>query len=347
MKRGILFSVLALVFACTSSFAQRGGLDSSMGSVPGAPQEGLQPRAGGLTGQLGAITGSVVSLAGNPLRDVQVQLQDMNNGGAVARTYTDSSGSFLFTGVPSGVYELVAVSGMYQASDRVEVRGMTASTILRIPLRDAPPRDGAGNNTISVAQYRVPEKAREAFMKAQEASSKLKIDEAQKHVQRALEIYPNYADALTLRAILELNQSDIKAAVDDTQRAIQSDSSYALAYTVMGAALNAMGSFDEALRVLQRSETLAPDAWQIYYEQGKAYLGKSDYRSSMQQLDKAASMAHSEFAPMHLVRARAFLGLAQYEDAAAELETFLAKEPDGPDSQQARVMLETAKRGGK
>jgi Tfp pilus assembly protein PilF len=347
MKRRVLFFALALVFACTSSFAQRGGLEPSMGSQPGGLHEGLQPRAGGLTGQLGSVTGSVVSLAGNPLRDVQVQLQDLNTGSSVARTFTDSSGSFLFSGVPSGAYELVAVSGMYQASDRVEVRGMTASTILRIPLRDAPPRDGGGSNTVSVAQYRVPEKAREEFMKAQAASSKLKIEEAQKHVQRALEIHPNYADALTLRAILELNQSDIKAAVDDTQRAIQSDSSYALAYTVMGSALNAMGSFDEALRVLQRSETLAPDTWQTYYEQGKAYLGKSDYRSSMQQLDKAASMGHSDFPLMHLVRARAFLGLAQYEDATAELETFLRKEPDGPESQQARIMLEKAKQGGK
>lgn len=296
--------------------------------------------------QMGSITGNVLSLAGKPLTDVQVQLQDMNGGIPAASTYTDRTGAFSFNGIPPGSYQVVAVSGMYQASDRVEVHGMAASATLRMPIRDTRPNDGAGSNTVSVAQYRVPEKAREQFLKAREASSKLKTEEAQKYLKRALEIYPNYADALTLRAILELNELDTTAAVTDTQRAIESDGSYALAYTVLGAALNATGSFDEALRVLQRSETLAPDSWQTYYEQGKAYLGKSDYRASVQQLDKAASLAQGDFPLMHLVRARALIGLTQYADAATELEAFLAKEPDGPDSAQAKIMLERARKSG-
>jgi tetratricopeptide (TPR) repeat protein len=341
MTRGVLLFVFTLCAAWSSSFAQRGGFDPA-GQFPtaGPMQQDVRPHAGGMMDQIGAITGSVHSLSGKPLNDVQVQLRNLNGGGPVTTTYTDQSGAFYFNGIPAGSYELVAVSGVYQASDRVEVKGMTASASLRIPVRDTTPNDGAGNNTISVAQYRVPEKAREEFMKARAASAKSRTEEAQKHLQRALEIYPNYADALTLRAIFELSDRNAAAAVDDTQKAIQADSSYALAYTVMGAALNATGSFDEALRVLRRGETLAPDFWQTYYEQGKAYLGKSDYRASMQQLDKAASLMQDQFPIIHVVRARALMGLNQSADAVAELEAYLGKEPNGEESVQARAMLE-------
>jgi len=344
MTRGVLLCVFTLLTAWSSSFAQRSGYDP-MGQMPppGGRQQDMRPRPGGMD-QMGSITGSVHSLAGKPLNDVQVQLQSLNGGGPASTTYTDQTGAFYFNGIPAGTYEVVAVSGMYQASDRVEVNGVTASTSLRIPIRDTPPpNDAGGSNTISVSQYRVPEKAREEFMKAREAGAKSQMEEAQKHLQRALEIYPNYADALTLRAIFKLSERDAAAAVNDTQKAIQADGSYAMAYTVLGAALNVNGSFDEALRVLQRSESLAPDAWQTYYEQGKAYLGKSDYQASMQQLDKAASLAQGQFPMIHVVRARALMGLNQNADAASELEKYLAKEPNGEEAAQARAMLEKVK----
>lgn len=330
-----LFALL-LLLPSLSGFAQMGGLGQS--PIPQASQpDRLQPRMG-MMHDLGSITGSVNSLAGQPLKDVQVQLHGITGVGVTASTHTDVSGGFSFSGVPAGMYEIVAVSGVHQITERVEVNSIPVTTILRLPIKDIP-NDGAGTSTISVAQYRVPEKAREEFLKAREATSKMKIEDAQKHVQRALEIYPNYADALTLRAILELNRGEIDTAVNDTQKAIQSDGNYALAYTVLASALNASGRFDEALQTLQRSERLAPDTWQTYYEEAKAYLGKADYRATVQQLDRARSLASAEFPQMHLVRARALIGLNMSAEAGAELETFLQKVPAGPDSEQARSML--------
>ena len=336
MARRVPIFALFLFLSSLSGFAQMGGLGPS--PIPQASQpDQLQPRMG-MMHDLGSITGSVNSLAGQPLKDVQVQLHGVTGVGVTASTHTDGSGGFGFSGVPAGTYEIVAISGVQQVTERVEVNSIPVTTILRLPIRDIP-NDGAGTSTISVAQYRVPEKAREEFLKAREALAKLKTEEAQKRVQRALAIYPNYADALTLRAILELNQSNIDAAMNDTQKAIQSDGNYALAYTVLAAALNTTGRFDEALQTLQRSETLAPATWQTYFEEAKAYLGKADYRATVQQLDKVKSLASTDFPQIHLVRARALIGLSQYSDAGAELETFLKKVPEGPDSEQARSML--------
>ncbi len=340
-RRVTLFALLFFLFSL-SSLAQMGGLGSP--PIPQASQpDRLQPRMG-MMRDAGSIMGSVSSLAGQPLKDVQVHLHSITTAGVAASTYTDRSGGFSFSGVPAGTYEVVAVSGVHQVSERVEVSSVPVTTSLRLPIKDIP-NDGAGSNTISVAQYRVPEKARAEFLKAREATSKMKIEEAQKHVKRALEIHPNYADALTLRAILELNQSEIDAAVKDTQIAIQCDGNYALAYTVLASALNATGHFDEALQTLERSESLAPNTWQTYYEEAKAYLGKADYRATVQRLDRAKSLAPEDFPQMHLLRARALIGLNMASEAGTELEAFLQKVPDGPESEQARSMLAKVKQG--
>lgn len=343
----VLLSAIALLLTASNSFAQRGSLDPSSPMPETSQAERMQPRFGAFTRELGSVNGSVSTLGGQPIKDAQVKLQDIMGGGVSANTYTDGSGRFAFSAVPSGTYEIVAVSGIYQAVDRIQVNSMPVTAVLRLPVKDAPPRDGAGASTISVAQYRVPQKARDEFLKAQDAMSKLKIEEAQKHVERALEIHPSYADALTLRAILELNGSDTASAVNDTQKAIQSDGNYALAYTVLASALNATGRFDEALQTLQRSETLAPDAWQTYYEQAKAYLGKSDYQATMQRLDRARALNTGDFPQMHLVRAYALIGMNQYPEAGTELENFLTRTPDGPEAEQARLMLAKVKGTGK
>ena len=88
---------------------------------------------------------------------------------------------------------------------------------------------------------------------------------------------PNYAEALTLRGVLALNQQDSQAAIADLDKAIQADGNYAMAYMVMGSALNMQSKFDEAIRSLQRGQSLAPNYWQGYFEMGKSYIGKADY----------------------------------------------------------------------
>jgi tetratricopeptide (TPR) repeat protein len=195
-----------------------------------------------------------------------------------------------------------------------------------------------------VAQYRVPEKAREELRKAREASTKGRMDEALSRVAKALEIHPQYADALTFRAVLKLTTKDTAGAVLDLQKAIEYDGNYAMAYMVLGSALNIQSKFDEAIRTLERGESLAPGAWQAYFELGKAYAGKADFKSSLAQLNRAETLA-PEYALIRLVRAHVFIQLHQFSDAVADLQVYLEKKPNGQDSDLAQKMLLQAQEG--
>ena len=200
-----------------------------------------------------------------------------------------------------------------------------------------------GNATVSVAEYRVPQKARDAMHKAEQALSKHNFDDVTKFLAKALSIYPSYAPALTLKGVLSLDKNQVQAAIDDFDAAIHADSSYAVAYTGMGAALNELKKFDEALMSCDRAVTLSPDSWQPYYEMSKSYVGKADYQHALQQLTKAQSFNPNEYAPIHLVRAHVMLALKDYSSAMNELQRFLTLAPEDRNSAVARDTLAKVK----
>lgn len=295
----------------------------------------LSPRFGNGTT---ALDGTVVNaMTSKPISNARVELRD-TNGSVVTSAYTDAGGRFSFGTVPQGLYRVVALLGISQAEEQVDVSAFRSSVNLRMAVNNEAQAGNTGN-TVSVAQYKIPDKARNEFQKAQEASAKLKLDEARKHVARALELDPNYADALTLRAILNVSTNP-QGAIVDLQKAIQSDGNYALAYTVLGSVLNMQAKFDQALQTLQRGESLAPDSWQTYFEMARSYVGKADYQSALRALDRAQSLVPEEYPAILLIKAQAHLGLKLYENAMSELQSFLEKNPNGPNAAVAQKMLQ-------
>ncbi|HEY6969909.1 MAG TPA: tetratricopeptide repeat protein [Candidatus Angelobacter sp.] len=329
-QRAAVVALVLISFSIVSA-AQRNSL-----SMPARP--GMQPSAQDM---FNSVSGNVTTMDNRPVKDVHVELRD-SSGSTVSSVYTNSSGSFEFPAVHSGSYQIVATSGLEQIQERVEVQRMPSTVSLRLPVSSTP-ADGNSGSAISVAQYKVPAKARDAFKKAQEALGKGKNDEAQKHLARALEIHPKYADAITLGAILKLDEKNDQAAIADLQQAINYDQNCAMAYLVMGSALNTQSKYDDAIRSLERGEALSPNSWQAYFEMAKALVGKAQYQKALQQLDRAQALVPKDYLPIHLVRAHAMLALNNYSDAMTELQQYLEKEPKGPNSVQAQKMLDQAR----
>lgn len=270
-----------------------------------------------------------------------MELRDLSNGTLVNSAYTSASGSFEFVQINPGSYEVAALSGLNECKERIEVGSTPVTIDMRLPVSTRP-TDGSNPNVVSVQDYKVPEKARNECRKAQDAAAKSKIAEASNHLKKALEIYPNYAEALTLRGLLKLDQKDLSGAMADLQQAIQTDDKYGLAYIGVGAVMNINSKFDEAIRALERAESLSPNAWQAYFEMGRSLIGKSSFPEALRQLDRAESLAPTEVSLVHLAKAHALMALRMYSDAATELEIYLRKSPSGPNSPLARQMLEQA-----
>ncbi len=295
------------------------------------------------TSQNGVLTGSVHTFDDSAVGDARVELRQMNTGSVVASTYSSMDGSFEFRNLADGSYEVVVTSGLSQTAEMAQVHDGTSSVTLRLPAVARGQADAGDHNTVSVQQMKVPGKARDELKKAQKAAQKADTAEANKHVQRALELYPKFAEALTLRALLHLDAEHSHDAVADLESAIEADNNYALAYLVLGTAYNIESRFDDAIRVLDRGVSLSPNSWQGYFELAKAYVAKQDLPAATRQINKAGELAPKEYGPVHLIRANIYLKLKNYPEAMSELEAYLERDPNSPNAVTARQTLEQVK----
>jgi Carboxypeptidase regulatory-like domain/Tetratricopeptide repeat len=288
----------------------------------------------------GAVAGKLLDADGRPAGGIPVELRKADTLAPVTATSTNPDGTFELYNIPQGHYEVEAHSGGIEVSQPVTIRAEQSTVHLRLPA--APTAAQIFGETISVARMLVPEKARKEYEKAKQAYLQGKYEDARGRIEQALLIHPQFADALTLRGMLELRNQDLAAAQLYLEESIRADPTSSAAYVMLGAVYNHEGRFDDALRASQRAVSLAPRAWQGYFEAAKASLAKAMYQNALQFAKDAERLGGGGFAGVHLVKAYAMLPLKLYKDAQHELQAFLLQDPKAEDAMQAQNLLAEA-----
>ena len=332
MLKGSAFLLTLVLASALSLIAQSNG-DFTSGST----ERPLQRSSSLLVNHAQSISGTVTTFDGQPMKGARVEVRNLATGEIIGSAYTLDNGSFEIANIPTGTYDVVAQAGLAEVRERIPVQSGDVSLNLRMAQEGD--SGAGGRNSVSVAQMKVPEKARKDLKKAREALQKQKIDEAQKYLAQALETYPNYAEALTLRGILKLDDKQYDGASQDLEAAIHCDPNYPLAYFALGATYNLLSRWDDATRALQRGLGLEPNSWQGHFELSKTLIAQRQYEAALGQLGKAED-ENAKYAMIHLLKAHALLGLKNYPDAMAELETYLQREPNGTASAQAKQTLD-------
>jgi tetratricopeptide (TPR) repeat protein len=286
--------------------------------------------------QSGSIVGTVRTGRNQPVENATVELR------GAARipfsTFTSSDGSFELNNIPEGEYALVAKSRLEETSQEVHIRVGQNWLNLTMPSRDVSTTDGQA--TVSAAQLKVPEKARNLLQKARDALSKSKLVDAARYVEKALSVFPRYAEALTLRGVLELQDNQHEQARADAEQAIEYDPNYGKAYIVLGSAYVCLQQIDQAIRTLDRGIAITPDSWQGYYEMSRALMAKGDFSAGLRQAEKASALTPRNFPALHVLKADAYIGLKNHVAAGTELEAYLKEEPEGQYSLQVKRTLD-------
>ncbi len=284
-----------------------------------------------------AVHGTVLSADGRPASGIHVELDEAGTALPVTSTYTESDGTFELYNIPEGSYELVAESIDSRADDRVQVQPGEPQLKLILHRNGSP--DQNLMPTVSVAQMMVPESAERLFRKARVAFEHRKYDKSKSLLDNALQIDPQYAQALTLRGQIEMSEGDLPSAQQDLESAVRIDPNYGSAYISLDAIYNHEGRFDDAMRVSQRSLTLVPKSWQGYFEMAKASVGKGMYEKGLQLAAQAQRLSGNSFATVHLIKAYALVPMRLYKEARYELQAFLSREPNSTGAQQAQTLL--------
>lgn len=201
-------------------------------------------------------------------------------------------------------------------------------------------RSGAAEGaSISIARLREPRAAQKLYRRALNATAKRDYAEAQRKLDKALKIYPQFPEALTLYAIILAMAHQWQQSEQNLQAAIQTDPNYAPVYVILAGVYNAQLRFDDAQEATQHAVAAGADTWDLQYEIARVLIGKREYESAL-EIAETALHRKQHGSLLHLAKAHALLGLRRYPQAATELRAYLHYQPAGDGSQHARDLLQ-------
>ncbi len=283
-----------------------------------------------------SLQGVVLRQDGKPAAAITVRI---NGLARVDQTTTDNQGQFQFSAIPSGTYDVEATQGTSSTRETIIVNQGGANVTLKLDGPSSSAAEEHPGKSISAQQLKVPDKARKKYEKALEEAEKRNTEKALHHIQEALASFACYAEALTLKSVLDFSAGKTQAAADEAQQAIHCDGSNAKAYFVLGAAFNAEGQNENAIRTLNQGIRFEPDAWQPYYELGKSFLALHRAPDAVAQFHRAVELAHNSFPPLYATFATALLQVKDYVNARAQFLLFLKAVPNSPDADKVKQVV--------
>ena len=218
-----------------------------------------------------SVRGTVLGDDERPVNNAVVEVRNVRNGNLIGKAFTSPSGDFQVPGVAAGRYIISVMQGSRSMQQEILVGNFEPDLKLSMPgVQASDPK--ARGATVSVASLGVPDKARRAYDSARKALSSNKLTEAMKDVNSALQIAPQFADALSLRAVLYLASGNPQMAVQIATESVKIDPNNCLGYTILGASYNVAGQFLKAVAPLEEALRVDPGFWQSHFEIGKMPL---------------------------------------------------------------------------
>ena len=242
-------------------------------------------------------------------------------------------------------------SRMMNCELRANVAGYTSDTIDLFNRRAADNPDigvlvlhpiaGVEGSSISVTSSMAPKGAKTAYERGLQSLLKNKPNDAAKDFEKAVALYPNYADAWVNLAKLRLAQKADEPARAALRKAMEADPKLITPYLELGLLAAENANWQDSGRYLDRALELDPvDFPQAWYADAVAHYNLKNYDAAEKSARAAVKLDPRHANP----RSDYLLGLVlaekkDYAGAAAELTAYMKLVPNAPDLSQVKDQL--------
>jgi Flp pilus assembly protein TadD len=307
-------------------------------AAPAAAQERELPRLPKPV-RVYTIQGQVTLPEGMPAGQIVVTL--VSRTGVPRQTYTTEHGRFEFHDIPEGGYLLSARSltdskltadGVEADTTRTATGDLTVSLVLR---RDAaPPGAMRRAEAVSVAEVeqKVPKQARQAFKEALKFREEKQPARALQRLARAVELFPEYFQALAERGDLLIVEGRPSEAAEDFALALKLNPRYGPALRGAGYCKLEKREFGEAAKYLEQATTARPDDANAYLLLGIAYSELDRREQAEGALVKALSFDTRRELRAHIHLGNLYARSGRYAEAAEQLRKYLEANPGDPEA---------------
>jgi tetratricopeptide (TPR) repeat protein len=302
----------------------------------------LLAATGGCQGTNDSIEGQVRVTTGGALpSDITVKLEIAENV-VVRQQMVGATGKFAFHGLKDEYYQIIVTAQGYQPGNAQVDMQYYASRYPTIYLTPLEPKKTPPQPSGSTTDLAAPKKARKEYVQGHDAMEAKDLANARKHFEKAIEMDPCYARALTELAVVLSLQGELSSAEAPLQKSIHCDGEFLEAYIQLGILLDIEKKYSESESILQQALRVGPSDWQPYYRLGAVHQQLGKYQEAEQEYLKAESLSAAVPAEVHVRLADAYLQQKEYDQAYTEVQTYLRVAPDGPLAGQARSLLQQA-----
>jgi tetratricopeptide (TPR) repeat protein len=288
-----------------------------------------------------SISGFVSNEQRAPVPDLQVEL--LNDAESVIqRTKTDNSGLFMFRRLSSGIFQVrvqTYKTDYIGQTKRVQLEPTRAFEQLDFVLLTKTTASTATVGAVFVQE--VPEAARREFARA---AALLQKDERRTEgielLKQALELFPNYFEALELLGTEYVKQKEYEPAIPILTRAVEINRrAYPSLYSLSVAQFN-LKQLQGAVNSMRRAITLNQKSMNANLWLGMLLRQTGNLVEAETYLKHADELASSKSSEAHWQLALLFNQLKRHKEAADELELFLKTQPDARDAEQIKKLIQ-------
>ena len=195
--------------------------------------------------------------------------------------------------------------------------------------------------TVSATSLEAPAKARKAFEKAITATREQKWDQAASELQKAVDLYPQFALAWFELGAVREHGNDAKGAMEAWQQSIKADAKYVKPYEALSVLYQRQQNWVELEKYSRTWIGLAPDEFTA------AYLYNAFANAQLQRFAEAEAAARKGLAldkDRKIPRLNYVLGLLlmqkhDYAEAATCLRSYVELAPNASDAPAVRQEL--------
>jgi tetratricopeptide (TPR) repeat protein len=208
----------------------------------------------------------------------------------------------------------------------------------KIVLRRMGAMEGA---IVSLTTLAAPDEAKRVFDKAQRELAKDDFTDAEKHLKKAVDIFPRFAAAWVLLGEIHRRQNQPALAKQDYTQAVQADPQFVNGYFGLAMLAVRAKSWEETVSLTNQIITLNAAAFPLAYLYNSIanfYLGKLDVAEENVRKFQAMDPDHHE-PYAWLLHAQILASLHNYAQAADELQIYLRLVPGAADGEALRAQL--------
>jgi len=293
------------------------------------------------------------SVGGAPVDHALVQLQSFR-GGVVAELTTDRTGKFAFTGlVPDQYTVIVRLPGFKEEQRHIDLNTANSEYVLVDLTSDRSPPASRRNSSKVVNVNTSPEAQEEFEQGRAELIDNKDIDRAILHLEKAVELSPNFFEARLLLGTAYVEKHELDKAKHALLRAIEINPKVAEPQIALGEVYRQQKRYPDAQKTLAGAIMLAESSALAHLTLARVYwdLGlttrdtesRSHLEKSWQEVNVTMRL-NPNLSQAHLLAGNLLFKARRAKDALPEYETYLRLDPNGEFAAQTREMVQKIKR---